>query len=227
MTAPVSSLILVRHCEAAGQDPDAALTAAGRRQAQELAGFLSVFPIDAIVTSAYRRARETAEPAADFLNVGIETDPRLNERVLSPHPIDHWREIVRDSFADPDLRVAGGESANDVLERAWPALDELLSGSARLPVVVTHGNLLALVLHSIDDGFGYAGWESLSNPDVFRVRIKGGELDEFLSVVGPVAQPLIGPVVARFIVTRSEVTRRFRCPGDANYPDEIATLRSQ
>ena len=150
----MSSLILVRHCEAAGQEPDAPLTQAGRREALELANFLSAFPIDAVVTSAYLRARQSAEPLADLLHLGVEVDPRLNERVLSPYPIDNWREVVRDSFADPDLRASGGESANDVLRRAWPALHDLLIGSAELPVVVTHGNLLALVLHSIDPGFG-------------------------------------------------------------------------
>lgn len=169
----MSSLILVRHCEAAGQEPDAPLTETGRRQAQELASFLLAFPIDAFVTSAYLRAQQTAEPLAGLLHLGVEVDSRLNERVLTPYPIDNWREVVRDSFADPDLRAPGGESANDVLRRAWPALENWLSGSAELPVVITHGNLLSLVLHSIDPGFGYAGWENLSNPDVYRVCVEG------------------------------------------------------
>ena len=110
---------------------------------------------------------------AMLLHLRVETDARLNERALSPYPIDHWREIVHDSFVDPDLRAPGGESANDVLQRAWPAVDDLLSRSAAMPVVVTHGNLLALVLHSIDPAFGYAEWEGLSNPDVYRLSVDG------------------------------------------------------
>ena len=103
--------------------------------------------------------RQTAEPLAELLHLGAETDPRLSERVLSLHPIDHWREVVRDSFADPDLRASGGEIGRTTCcGAAWPTLDDLLNGSAELPVVITHGNLLALVLHSIDTGFGYAGW---------------------------------------------------------------------
>jgi 2,3-bisphosphoglycerate-dependent phosphoglycerate mutase len=81
--------------------------------------------------------------------------------------------VVRDSFDDPDLRAPGGEPANDVLGRAWPALQRHLSGSSVLPVVVTHGNLLALLLHSIDPSFGYFGWENLSRPDVHRVEVDG------------------------------------------------------
>lgn len=166
----MASLILVRHCEAAGQEPDAPLTKTGLRQARALADFLSTCPIDAVVTSAYRRAQQTAEPVADLWRLEVETDPRLNERILSPGPIDNWRQIVRDSFSDPDLSAPGGESANEVLRRAWPALDEQLLGAHRLPVIVTHGNLLALVLHSIGPSFGYAGWQRLSNPDVYHLN---------------------------------------------------------
>lgn len=184
----MSSLILVRHCEAAGQEPDAPLSDAGRRQALELADFLSTLPVESIVSSAYRRARETAEPLAELLQLGVETDSRLNERVLSPHPIDHWRQVVRDSFADPDLRAPGGESANDVLLRAWPVLNGLLNGPEVLPVVVTHGNLLALVLHSIDSDFGYAGWEGLWNPDLYRVRVDGGGAMSFSRLWDPPVQ---------------------------------------
>lgn len=169
----MSTLILVRHCQAAGQEPGAPLTPVGQRQARELAQFLSAYPVDVIVTSAYLRAQQTAQPLADRLHLSAQVDARLNERTLSPRPIDNWREVVRDSFADPDLRAPGGESANDVLQRAWSALNDLLIGSARQPVVVTHGNLLALVLHSIDPGFGYVGWENLSNPDVYRVEVDG------------------------------------------------------
>ena len=167
------SLILVRHCQAAGQEPEAPLTPVGQRQARELAQFLSAYPVDVIVTSAYLRAQQTAQPLADRLHLIVEVDSRLNERTLSPRPIDNWREVVRDSFDDPDLRAPGGESAKDVLGRAWPALRQRLSGSHVLPVLVTHGNLLALLLHSIDPGFGYLGWENLSNPDVYRVDVDG------------------------------------------------------
>lgn len=181
----MSSLILVRHCEAAGQKPGAPLTDAGHRQAARLAGFLSTLPVDAISASAYLRARQTAQPLADLLRLGVQVDPRLNERILSPCPITDWREVVRDSFAELDLRAPGGESANDVLGRAWPALNERLRGPHHLPVVVTHGNLLALVLHSIDPGFGYSGWESLSNPDVYRVDVGGDGVMRFRRLWDP------------------------------------------
>ncbi len=170
-----ASLILVRHCEATGQEPDAPLTAAGHRHARALADFLAARGVDAIFASEFRRARQTAWPLARALSLPVVVDRRLNERTLSPHPIPHWQDVVRDSFADPALRAPGGESANDVLQRAWACLDDALGCGHRMPALVTHGNLLSLVLHSVDATFGFDGWRSLTNPDVYRLQFCCGK----------------------------------------------------
>ena len=167
------NLIVVRHCAATGQDPDAPLTDAGAQQAQTLADFLSEYPIDHITTSEYLRARQSIEPFASRADLTIHTDFRLNERILSAEPLDNWQDVVRDSFDDHDLRAPGGESAREVLDRAWAALDEILAAGHALPLVVAHGNLLALVLHSLDPTFGFEGWKSLTNPDVFTLGDAG------------------------------------------------------
>ena len=166
----VRRLILVRHCQATGQEPDAALTEAGLWQAESLRDFLAGWPIDAVAASEYRRARETANPLAAARGLDVRMDGRLNERILSEKPTDRWREIVRDSFEDPDLRGPGGESAREVSQRAWAGLNDLLRSGCQLPAAVTHGNLLSLVLHSMDATFGYEGWERLSNPDVYLLE---------------------------------------------------------
>ena len=166
----VRRLILIRHCQATGQEPDAPLTEAGLRQAESLRDFLAGWPIDAVAASEYRRARQTANPLAAARGLDVRVDGRLNERKLSEEPTDHWREIVRDSFEDPDLRGPGGESAREVSHRAWGVLTDLLDHGCLLPAVVTHGNLMSLVLHSVDATFGYAGWEALSNPDVYLLE---------------------------------------------------------
>ena len=166
------NLVLIRHCQATGQIPNARLTETGHQQAQSLADFLSDYPIDHITTSEYLRARQSIEPFASRSDLTIHADARLNERTLSADPLDNWQEIVRDSFQDKDLRAPGGETANEVLRRAWDALNELNGAGHSLPLVVTHGNLMALVLHSLDGTFGFQGWKSLTNPDVFMLREK-------------------------------------------------------
>ena len=164
-------LILIRHCEASGQSPDAPLTSSGIEQAERLKDFLADQPVDHVVSSAFVRARQTAQPLAFSRGLEVNVDARLNERILSGAPVDNWRELLRDSFANPDLRGSGGESAREALERAWAALTELLHGGGELPAVVTHGNLMSLALNSIDESFGYEGWASLTNPDVYLVEI--------------------------------------------------------
>ncbi len=161
------SILLIRHCAATGQHPDAPLTGAGMQQAQALVEFLVGYPIDHITTSEYLRAQQTIEPFAQMKGMSINRDSRFNERILSAEPIEHWQDIVSDSFDDDDLRASGGESANEVLRRAWGGLNEVIGAGHEMPVVVTHGNLLALVLHSLDPGFGFEGWKSMTNPDVF------------------------------------------------------------
>ena len=39
------------------------------------------------------------------------------------------------------------------------------------PSIVTHGNLLALLLRHFDGRVGFAAWEALTNPDVYRVTL--------------------------------------------------------
>ena len=165
-----SRLILIRHCQASGQSLDAQLTEEGLEQAGRLANFMAPQPVDLVVSSEYRRARQTAQPLADRFGVPLEVDGRANERILSAEPIDNWREVLAASFADPDLRGPGGESGSEALDRAWSLIDEIRHAGWHLPVVVTHGNLLSLVLDSIDGAFGFAGWESLTNPDVFMLE---------------------------------------------------------
>ncbi len=163
------SVLLIRHCQATGQEPDAPLTETGHQQAQTFADFLSDYPIDHITTSEYLRARQSIEPFASTSDLPVHTDPRFNERTLSAGPIQNWQDVVRDSFDDLDLCAPGGESAREVLARAWTALNEIIAASHSLPLVVTHGNLMALVLHSLNRTFGFEGWKLLSNPDVFML----------------------------------------------------------
>jgi 2,3-bisphosphoglycerate-dependent phosphoglycerate mutase len=166
----MSRLLLVRHCESLGQHAEAALTEVGYTQAQALAEALVAQPIDHLVSSAYRRARETLAPLAARTGLALHHDERLVERLLAPAPIEGWRDVVRRSFVDPDFRVPGGESGSEVLERAWKALHEIFARGHSLPAVASHGQLIALVLHSIDPSFGFEGWESLSNPDVYLIE---------------------------------------------------------
>jgi 2,3-bisphosphoglycerate-dependent phosphoglycerate mutase len=162
-------LYLVRHCQSSGQEPDAPLTALGHRQAQHLAERLRDYQLARIVSSPYRRACQSIEPLAHQLGIPVETDERLIERILSPQPLDDWRARLRAAWDDHDLALPGGESSREATHRAMAAVEDVLTDGRQPAVVVTHGNLLALLLHTFDRRPGYATWEQLTNPDIFQV----------------------------------------------------------
>ena len=175
-------LYLVRHCQSSGQEPDAPLTELGRQQAEQLATFLSDpgqghgsnpgqnHGIRRIVSSTYLRARQTVEPLAARLNLPLETDSRLIERVLSIEPLSDWRERLLAAWADFDLTLPGGESSRTATVRGLAAIDDALAADQLPVVVVAHGNLISLLLHAFDGRPGYETWERLTNPDVFRIE---------------------------------------------------------
>jgi 2,3-bisphosphoglycerate-dependent phosphoglycerate mutase len=78
-------LILVRHAEAENRESDdgsrvdPALTSTGRDQAVAVARWLAREPIDRIVSSPSRRARETAEPMVKLTGLEPSIDSRLCE----------------------------------------------------------------------------------------------------------------------------------------------------
>lgn len=163
------AVYLVRHCEAEGQRPDAPLTGEGVRQSEKLAEFLSDAGISRIISSPFMRARDSVLPLSKRLGVEIEEDARLSERVLCAAPTLDWKERLRETFSDPDLRFEGGESSREATKRGVAVVEEASTDGVLPAVVVTHGNLMALILRHFDDRFGFEEWKTLSNPDVFRI----------------------------------------------------------
>lgn len=155
------TVILVRHAKASGQVPTAPLTPEGVAQAANLAERLGSLKITRIVSSPWVRAFDTISPLSERLNVPVQTDERLTERVLSRRDLLFWQTALKASFAMPNLTFPGGESGRQAQTRALSAL-EAARDPAGMAVLVTHGNLLALLL-----GLGFDGWAGLENPDVW------------------------------------------------------------
>jgi 2,3-bisphosphoglycerate-dependent phosphoglycerate mutase len=169
-----STVFLVRHCQSTGQEPDAPLTDLGHQQAARLADVLADAGIRRIVSSPYTRARQSIEPLAVRLGLPVETDERLIERVLAGASLPDWRERIRASFDDLDVALPGGESSRVAMARAASALADVLGQHVLPAVMVSHGNLLAALLHHLDGRPGFETWSALSNPDVFGMSLPDG-----------------------------------------------------
>ena len=159
----------MRHCKAEGQGADAPLTGQGIQQALELAEFLSDKGIDHIVSSPYLRACDTIKPLADLIGVEVVMDERLTERILSGRNEPAWREMLRRTYDDLDMCYEGGESSRTAMHRAVRVVEEIQQNSSQNAVIVSHGNLISLLLKHYDNRIGFREWEGLSNPDVYRL----------------------------------------------------------
>ncbi len=170
-------IYLVRHCEATGQGSDCELTERGKVQARELADFFNSASIERILSSPYKRAVESCKVLAEEKNIHIECDDRLKERILCEQDIPDWREKLSQSFLEGDMKLAGGESSNEASKRGYTVIKEVLASKYTNTVIVTHGNLLTLILNHLDDSYGYESWKGLTNPDVYCLRVDGGQID--------------------------------------------------
>jgi 2,3-bisphosphoglycerate-dependent phosphoglycerate mutase len=175
-------LYLVRHCQATGQEPDAPLIEVGQQQAIALADWLGETQIDRIISSPYVRAYQSIVPLSKRLGLTVEVDDRLIERVLSPVPLPNWQEKLAETFVNLDLSF-GGESSRAAMNRGIAVVHEVMQQTEKPVVIVTHGNLLTLILKFFDEQIGYADWANLQNPDVYRVQIEDGfaKVSNFLS----------------------------------------------
>ena len=162
-------IYVIRHCSAEGQAPDADLTADGVVQAENLVKLFEEVEVDQIISSPFVRARRSAEPLAEAKSIHIEQDSRLSERVLSSHDLKDWLVKLEKTYSDFHLKYEGGESSSEAMVRIGNVVDGLEAGSRT--VLVTHGNLMALLLGGFDDRFGFKAWQALTNPDVFALRI--------------------------------------------------------
>lgn len=135
----------------------------GREQARAVGAALADrYDVDAVTASDLRRARETAELAAEPLGVTPAFDSDWRERHLGVlqgltyqaiderHPEYSLSQVGE---AAVDARPDGGESLADLRKRVLDAWDRLLAGADpdETHVVVTHGGPLYLLLGRLTD----------------------------------------------------------------------------
>ncbi len=157
----MTRLFLVRHGETdwnvegrwQGQ-ADVPLNARGRQQALEVAQRLAEEGLQAIYSSDLQRALHTAQALADLTGLPVRADPRLREihqgewqGLLEAEIRARYAERFSQRLQDP-LSVAppGGETVQQVRQRALSALAEIVSRHSQERVaVVAHGFILAVM----------------------------------------------------------------------------------
>jgi 2,3-bisphosphoglycerate-dependent phosphoglycerate mutase len=114
---------------------------------------------------------------AKRLGVHAEVVPDLRERELPVIPPDEFDSLVRQAWDLPGEAPGGGESNVRAQVRGLAVLRAVVvrhHGSQA--GLVTHGNLLTLMLNALDPSFGYQFWRQLSFPDIYQLTFAGEEL---------------------------------------------------
>lgn len=181
-SAAPTDILLIRHGETAWNAErrlqghlDIPLNDEGERQAALLAGALATAPIDAIVASDLRRARQTAQAVADRRGLALAIEPALRERGYGgfegllyseieerfPREFAAWQARDVDAQLPPGRNV--GESFRTFYGRATGAI---------LALAAAHpGKTIALVAHGgvLECAYRLAQGLPLETPRDFKV----------------------------------------------------------
>jgi 2,3-bisphosphoglycerate-dependent phosphoglycerate mutase len=156
-------------------EADWPLSPVGMWQAQQLANALKRLRIDAIFSSPYARAKATVEPYAQVVGLRVRFTAALRERKLTEDSRDDWLTILQKSWSDFSFTLPRGESSADCQRRMHACLAKLAAyHRGQTLLVCSHGNVIALYLHSIDDAFGFEAWAAMRNPELFRITYDAG-----------------------------------------------------
>jgi 2,3-bisphosphoglycerate-dependent phosphoglycerate mutase len=158
-------LLLIRHAEpervapgSASAPADPVLTERGRAQAERLARWLEHEPIDAVLSSPLRRARETADLVAARLGLDVDLNDGLQEydaRADYYIPVEelretrdhHWRAMVEGRWEE-----LGGEDPAVFRRHIVPCMETIIR---RFPggrvAAVCHGGVINVYLAALLD----------------------------------------------------------------------------
>lgn len=135
-------VVVVRHAEKASDDPrDPSLTDAGRARAEALAATLSGAGLDLVVSTQFRRTRDTAAPAASAAGLEVQVRP-----VDASNAATYAADLAR------DLRVLPAGSTVLVVghSNTVPGIVAALSGQPAAEMPETEYDRYTVVMFDAD-----------------------------------------------------------------------------
>jgi probable phosphoglycerate mutase len=190
MNAPdegAQNVWMVRHGESTwnvlgliqGHAEGPTLTEKGRQQSVAVAERFRAGEVGAIYSSDLTRAQQTAALIGAGLGLPVESDRRLRERCFGSYEglplraLNSEQSGLRgDRVTDASARPDGGESLDEVYERAADFLTQLQDrhGSGNV-IVVTHGGTLrALRAYCAGVSMNGSEWDTVPNGSVWCVH---------------------------------------------------------
>lgn len=134
------------------------LSPLGEENAKKLCNVKHLKDIKEIYASNSPRAIQTAKYLAEMNDLKIKLDERINEREFG---IKYLSELPKDynknSFEDKDLKLAGGESLNELDLRFKSFITDILKSDNDKTAIIMHGIILLSYLKTICTSFNFDG----------------------------------------------------------------------
>ena len=154
---------------------DVELTEKGIQQAKDLTSHIHEYPIDIIISSPLKRAKQTAQILAEPLGKEVILDNRLREQnygLYEGKPYDAvFQELMPEARKQFACKAKTGESLFHVIQRVYNLLDEIKQKYPNQNVlIVAHGGI-ARTIHSY--------FYEVSNKEFFEVKTGNCEIKEY------------------------------------------------
>lgn len=175
----MTNLFFVRHAHSTYTQDELKrpLSKRGFDDAIHVTEFLKEEEIDVVVSSPYKRAVQTVNGIAEYINTEIEIIDGFKERTLSTVPVSDFTFAITKVWEDYNFSWEGGESNIVAQKRGVKTTFDVLNKYKGKNVVVgTHGNIMVLIMNFFDKQYDFMFWKNLDMPDIFKLTFDGSEL---------------------------------------------------
>ncbi|WP_102275348.1 histidine phosphatase family protein [Cytobacillus massiliigabonensis] len=182
----MTNLYFVRHAHST-YTPDERqrpLSEQGLLDAEKLTNILKHENIDYVLSSPYKRAIQTVEGIAEYIEKEIIIEEDLRERNLSDDPVEDFYFAMKKVWDDPSFSLKGGESNQTAQVRGVHATLQIIEEFKGKNIVIgTHGNIMVLIMNYFDKKYNFEFWKELSMPDIYRLEFDKGKLKDVNRII--------------------------------------------
>ncbi|MRG86642.1 histidine phosphatase family protein [Salinibacillus xinjiangensis] len=174
-----TNLYLVRHAHST-YTPDELgrpLSVQGLKDAETVTKLLKNVQVDKVISSPYKRAKQTVEGIAEHIGQEIEMMDAFKERRLAEESVEDFHTAIAKVWEDETFSWKGGESNLVAQRRGVEAIHQLLKKyNGKSIVIGTHGNIMVLIMNYFDQSYNFKFWQELEMPDIYQLTFN----EEFL-----------------------------------------------
>lgn len=172
----MTNLYFVRHAHSiyTPDELNRPLSERGFVDATIVTKLLKAKEIGIVISSPYKRAVQTVEGIAKYINKEVEIIDGFKERTLTTVPANNFTLAITKVWEDYNFSWVGGESNIVAQKRGVESTLNILEEYTGENVVIgTHGNVMVLIMNYFDSQYDFTFWQNLDMPDIYKLTFNG------------------------------------------------------